>query len=102
MIDVFASCRGNLRRELLRICGDIVTRAFVLVNADIGMEEEVLKQIRKVKQVNKANLVYGAYDIVVDVSANNMIELKSVIFEKIRKLEMVGSTNTMVIMDETN
>lgn len=74
-------------------------QAFILINAEIGMEKDVLKQIKKIKEVKKANLVYGVYDIVIEIYADSMSELKRIVFEKIRTLDMVTSTNTMVIMN---
>ncbi|MEM3807420.1 MAG: Lrp/AsnC ligand binding domain-containing protein, partial [Nitrososphaerota archaeon] len=46
--------------------------AFVLINTEIGAEEEVVKQIKKLPAVKEAYLVYGVYDIVAKVEAETM------------------------------
>jgi DNA-binding Lrp family transcriptional regulator len=74
--------------------------AFVLINAEIGSENEILEGLSKVKNVIEAHMVYGVYDIVAKVEAENMEKLKETITWKIRRLDKVRSTLTMIVMDE--
>ncbi|MBS7628605.1 Lrp/AsnC ligand binding domain-containing protein, partial [Candidatus Bathyarchaeota archaeon] len=60
--------------------------AYVLVNAEIGFEGEVLKDIKKIPNVKEAYVVYGVYDIVAKVEAGTMDELKEIVAWKIRRL----------------
>lgn len=73
--------------------------AYVLVNAEIGFEGEVLKDIEKIPNVKEAYVVYGVYDIVAKVEAGTMDELKEVVAWKIRRLDKVRSTLTMIIVE---
>ena len=41
--------------------------AFVLINAEIGSEADVLKELRKVEGVEEAYSVYGVYDVIAKV-----------------------------------
>ncbi|MEM2028879.1 MAG: Lrp/AsnC ligand binding domain-containing protein, partial [Candidatus Bathyarchaeia archaeon] len=50
--------------------------AFVLINAEIGSEGEVLNELKKVEGVEEAYSVYGVYDIVAKVRAESMEKLK--------------------------
>jgi len=72
--------------------------AFVLINAEIGSEAEVLKELKKLSNVKEAYLVYGVYDIVAKVEAEAMDSLKEIIAAKVRKLNKVRSTLTMMVM----
>jgi len=72
--------------------------AFVLINAEIGSEAEVLKELKKLSNVKEAYLVYGVYDIVAKVEADAMDNLKEIIAAKVRKLNKVRSTLTMMVM----
>ena len=74
--------------------------AFVLINAEIGSENEILEGLSKVKNVIEAHMVYGVYDLVAKVEAENMEKLKETITWKIRRLDKVRSTLTMIVMDE--
>ncbi len=73
--------------------------AFVLINSEIGGENEVLKELRKVPNVKEAHVVYGVYDIIAKVEAEDMDKLKSVITWKIRRLDRVRSTLTMIVVE---
>ena len=70
--------------------------AFVLINAETGWEDEVVKQVRKISNVKESYAVYGVYDIIAKVEAETMVNLKEIITEKIRKLDKVRSTLTLI------
>lgn len=72
--------------------------AFVLINTEIGAEEEILQELRKIPNVKEAYVVYGVYDIIAKVEAENMDKLKEIISWKIRRLDRVRSTLTMLVV----
>ncbi|MFX0209777.1 MAG: Lrp/AsnC ligand binding domain-containing protein [Candidatus Heimdallarchaeota archaeon] len=76
--------------------------AFVLVNAEIGSEDEVLEDLKSTKGVVGAWIVYGVYDIVAKVEADTMDELKEIITTNIRGLDNVRSTLTMIVVEGAN
>ena len=69
--------------------------AFVLVNAELGEEGRVLKELRSMRQITEAHIVYGVYDIIAKIEAKTMDELKEVVSSKIRKLGSIRSTLTL-------
>ena len=75
--------------------------AFVLINTEIGAEAEVLKKLKKVQGIDDAYSVYGVYDIIARVSAESMDKLKEIVTWRVRRLEKVRSTLTMIVMEET-
>jgi len=72
--------------------------AFVLINAEIGAESEVLKDMKGIPEVKEAHMVYGVYDIIARVETETMQELKDAISWKIRRLDKVRSTLTMIVV----
>jgi DNA-binding Lrp family transcriptional regulator len=74
-------------------------QAFVLVNVEVGSENEALKQLRTIEQVKEACMVYGVYDIVAKVEAETMDKLKAIISSKVRRLNKVRSTLTMIVIE---
>lgn len=74
--------------------------AFVLVNTEIGSEVEVLKDLKKVEGVEEAFAVYGVYDVIARVKADNMDKLKEIVTWRIRRLDKVRSTLTMIVIEE--
>ena len=73
--------------------------AFVLINTEIGFMEDVLKELMNVGNVEEAYSVYGVYDIIAKIQAETMNELKDVVTWKIRRLENVRTTLTMIVID---
>ncbi|MGA3108281.1 MAG: Lrp/AsnC ligand binding domain-containing protein [Candidatus Bathyarchaeia archaeon] len=73
--------------------------AFVLINAEIGSEDEVLKELRKLGNVKESYVVYGVYDVVAKVEAESMDKLKEIVTWKIRRLDKVRSTLTMIVVE---
>lgn len=72
--------------------------AFVLINAEIGAESDVLRELKGIPEVKEAHMVYGVYDIIARVETETMQELKEVISWKIRRLDKVRSTLTMIVV----
>lgn len=73
--------------------------AFVLINAEIGTENELAQELKKIPNVKEAYTVYGVYDIVTKVEAETMDKLKELVTWKIRRLDRVRSTLTMIVME---
>jgi DNA-binding Lrp family transcriptional regulator len=70
----------------------------VLLNTEIGSEADVLRELRKMDRIEEALLVYGAYDIILRVESSSMVELKQTVTWKIRKMDYVRATQTMIIL----
>ena len=72
--------------------------AYVLLNVELGSEDEVLNELKKVGEVTEAYRVYGVYDTLVKVCADTTEKLKEVVTFKIRRIPNVKSTLTMIAM----
>ncbi|MGA2783655.1 MAG: Lrp/AsnC ligand binding domain-containing protein [Candidatus Bathyarchaeia archaeon] len=73
--------------------------SYVLMNVELGAEERVLKEVRKIPNVKECHRVYGVYDMIAKVEADSMDKLKEVVTWKIRRLDGVRSTLTTVVME---
>jgi len=72
-------------------------KAFVLINAELGKEGEVVKELRKLENVREANEVYGVYDIVAKIEVDDQEELKETVLAEIRSIDGVHSTLTLIV-----
>jgi DNA-binding Lrp family transcriptional regulator len=72
--------------------------ALVLLNTELGSETDVLRELRKIENIEEARLVYGAYDIILRIESSSMHELKQTVTWKIRKMDYVKATQTMIII----
>jgi DNA-binding Lrp family transcriptional regulator len=75
-----------------------LSTAWVLINAEMGAESEVLKGLKEITEVKESYLIYGVYDIILRVETETMQELKDAISWKIRRLDKVRSTLTMIVI----
>lgn len=73
--------------------------AYVLINCDLGSEEEIIKEIKKLPDVVEVSGVYGVYDIIVKLQANSMDKLRETITWKVRRIDKVRSTLTMIVIE---
>ena len=77
-----------------------MSTAFVLINVETGFDANVRKELEKISGVTEAYQVYGVYDLIAKVTAESMDKLKEIVTWRIRRLDKVRSTLTMIIMEE--
>jgi DNA-binding Lrp family transcriptional regulator len=73
--------------------------AFVLINAELGAEDELIGELKKIEGVSEVYVVYGVYDVVAKIVADTMEKVKETITWKIRRLDKVRSTLTMIVVE---
>lgn len=73
--------------------------AYVMINTEIGTMEDVLRILKKISNVKEAHMVYGVYDIIIKVEAETMGMLKEILSLKIRNIDKIMSTLTMIAME---
>jgi len=76
-----------------------MTTAYVLINCDLGFDTEIIDEIKQLDEVKEAHGIFGAYDIIVKLESPNVENLKDVITWKIRKLNRVRSTLTLMAVE---
>ena len=79
--------------------------AFVLINSDLGKDVEIIAKIKEILEPEKdityeVQGVYGVYDVVLKVSSNDSPKLRSIVTNKIRRIENVQSTLNMIVIEE--
>ena len=73
--------------------------AYVLINCDLGSEEEILQELRKLPEVTEVSGVYGVYDIIVKITSDSMDRLRETITWHVRRIDKVRSTLTMIVIE---
>ena len=76
--------------------------AYVLVNCDLGYEGSVIKDLKHIDSVKEVHETYGAYDMIAKVESLDKEKLRKTITQKIRKLEHVRSTLTLIVIEGQN
>ena len=73
--------------------------AYVLINTEPKNMENVVSTLEGLDSVVEIYPVYGVYDVIAKVQAETMEKLKDIVTWKIRSLEDVRSTITMLILE---
>ena len=73
--------------------------AYVMMNVELGSEEAVLNDVRKIPSVKECHRIYGVYDMIAKVEGDSLDAIKQVVTWKIRKLLGVRSTLTTIVIE---
>ena len=74
-------------------------KAYILINAGLGVVSDVLANLRKMVEIKNANSIVGPYDIIALIESDDLSTLGNVIVQKIQKVPGVSKTLTCMIVE---
>ena len=74
--------------------------AYVLFKVASGTERDVAQKLIEFKEVNQADIVFGEYDVIAEVTIENLEKLEEFVSQSIRNVPNVLVTSTMIISRE--
>lgn len=74
-------------------------KAYILINAGLGVVNDVLGNLRKINEIKSANSTAGPYDIIAFVESDDLSGLGNTIVQKIQKVPGVSKTLTCIIIE---
>ena len=74
--------------------------AFVLLTTEIGAEKHVLNALKRIEGVQEVHHLWGVYDILAHIKAEDMDTLKQIINKHIERIGKVNSKLTMIIHED--
>ena len=72
-----------------------MTVGYVLLNCELGAEESIIEQLKKIEQVKEVFGTFGAFDIMVKIESDHIEKLRETITWNIQKIEKIRSTVTL-------
>lgn len=72
-----------------------MTKAYVLINCDLGSEKNVIKSLKSVEDVIEVHGTLGLYDIIVKIESDSEQKIQKTITNNIRKIPKIQSTITL-------
>jgi len=75
-------------------------KAFVLINSELGQEQSIIEALKDVEEIKEIHSLYGIYDLIIELEAENMNKVKDIVFNKVRRLKSVKSTITLLTYGE--
>lgn len=100
---LLSNCTTNKR--FLRILtrpnhgDDHMPTAFVLINSESGSENEVVEAMKKIEAVKEVHRIEGVYDTIAKINANTFEEIKDVLTWKLRRIDKIQATLTMLTVE---
>ena len=70
--------------------------AYVLINCELGSEESIIGQLKTLDGVIEVHGTFGAYDILAKIESATVEVLRETITWKIRKIDKIRSTLTLM------
>ncbi len=71
-------------------------QAYVLLNCELGSEEATIQRLKEVNLVKEVWGTFGAFDILAKLESDSSEELNNTISSKIRHLDKIRSTTTLL------
>ena len=78
-----------------------MTSAFLFINAELLFIEDVINKLEEVPEIVGVYKVQGIYDILVRVNSDTEEKLKELVSERIRRIDRITGTVTVIIAKET-
>jgi DNA-binding Lrp family transcriptional regulator len=76
-----------------------MVKAYILIKAQVGQEDSVLKDVLELSVTEEAHKVFGPYDIVAEVRGRDMETLVEVITQKVRRIKGIEDTQSILVID---
>jgi len=73
-----------------------MANAYILINCVIGSEEEVITALKNIDSIKEVHGTFGAYDILAKIESPQVEDLRETITWKIRKIDKIRSTLTLM------
>jgi DNA-binding Lrp family transcriptional regulator len=74
--------------------------AYVLINCDLGYEDQIINELEKLTGVDYATGLDGAYDIIAKVNAESTEKLKEIIMLHVKKIDKIQSMTTLIVIED--
>ena len=76
-----------------------MVKAYILVKVQVGSERDVFNKLKKMKETEDVNELYGEWDIIAKVRIDKLEDLDSLISDKIRAVKEIKETSTMIVAE---
>jgi len=76
-----------------------MAQAYVLLKVTPGYERNIVKELKAIPEIEEIKELYGEWDIIIKASVVSIEDLDALLSEKMRKIEGVTLTSTMIVAE---
>ena len=73
-----------------------MTIGYVLINCELGSEQDVIEKIKKMEQTKEVFETIGTADIIAIMESDNLEKLRELISWNIQKIDKIRKTVTLI------
>jgi DNA-binding Lrp family transcriptional regulator len=77
----------------------MMAKAYVLLKVTPGYERNIVKELKDLPEIEDISELYGEWDIIIKASVERIEDLDALLSEKMRKIEGVTLTSTMIVAE---
>ncbi len=77
-----------------------MSTAYVLLSCDLDGVHDIFNKLKNINEIMKSEVVYGPYDIVIKINANDLDEIKKVVNLHIKRIQGVKYVMILPIHDK--
>lgn len=74
-----------------------MVKAYVLLKVTPGHERSIVQELKEMPEVEDINELYGEWDIITKVAVAGVDDLDALLSEKMRRIEGITLTSTMIV-----
>ena len=74
----------------------MATRAYILIETEVGLARNVLTALRSMDNVSESDIITGTYDLIALAEAEDMVALVDLVTARVQSIEGVERTITCV------
>ena len=74
-----------------------MVRAYILLKVKPGYERDIVKKLADMAEMEDTDELYGEWDIITKASVAKIEDLDALLSEKMRRIEGITLTSTMIV-----
>ena len=82
--------------DISQVSNYYMATAYILINCELGSEESIIQQLKNLDGISEVSGTFGAYDILAKIESPTVETLREIITWKIRKIDQIRSTLTLM------
>jgi DNA-binding Lrp family transcriptional regulator len=74
-----------------------MAEVYILLKVTPGYERDIVKELKDIPEIEDIDELYGEWDIIIKASVERIEDLNALLSGKMRKIEGVTLTSTMIV-----
>ncbi|MCH8062883.1 MAG: Lrp/AsnC ligand binding domain-containing protein [Chloroflexi bacterium] len=79
----------------------MTTRAYIMIETAAGKSRDVIKALSSIPAVDAANAVTGPYDVIVEVTAQDLNEIGDLVSRRVHTINGISRTLTCFVLERS-